>query len=161
MSFLWFAMLYYVRVLAEEEKRAGREERKTRPGVCLSRASLLQRVFSKPIMRALCLQWAPPPTPNCFEPCEVALSIWFFLKSITRALCLQIGGEAPPPPPRNPETSCQIDPIWCSSVPGPRELSKLNLEASPIFSSRPELNNLNNLNPGEGSGGGFRGPGIT
>ena len=49
---------------------------------------------------------------------------------------------------RNPETSCQIDPIWCSSVPGPQELNNVNPEASPIFqlfNSRPELNDLNNF----------------
>ena len=31
MSLLWFTMLYYVRLLAEEEKRTGREEQKTHP----------------------------------------------------------------------------------------------------------------------------------
>ena len=63
---------------------------------------------------------------------------------------------------RNPETSCQIDTIWCSSVPGPREVNNLNPEASAIFklsNSRPELNNLNNLNI-LNRGEGFRGPGI-
>ena len=58
-----------------------------------------------------------------------------------------------------PRASCQIDPIWCSSVSGPRELNNLNPGGSPIFKlfiwgrELNNLNNLNNLNPGGGSGG--------
>ena len=34
---------------------------------------------------------------------------------------------------RTPRASCQIDPIWCSSVSGPRELNNLNPGASPYL----------------------------
>ena len=70
---------------------------------------------------------------------------------------------------RTPRASCQIDPIWCSSVSGPRELNNLNNlnpGGSPIFklfnwgrelNNLNSLNNLNNLNPGEGVRGEARG----
>ena len=37
---------------------------------------------------------------------------------------------------RTPRASCQIDPIWCSSVSGPRELNNLNPGASPYLVSQ-------------------------
>ena len=63
-------------------------------------------------------------------------------------VCVLAGLHAP---------AAKIDPIWCSSVSGPRELNNLNPGASPYlnyFNWGRELNNLNNLNPGGGGLGG-------
>ena len=57
-----------------ETNRQGRTKDPS-PRFFLSRASLLQRVLSKPIMRAFCLQMggtAPPRTPRFFKPCGAA-----------------------------------------------------------------------------------------
>ena len=97
-------------------------------------------------------------------------------------ICSRVPGPHPPPmvsppPPacglnrvylaagcvcvgRTPRASCQIDPIWCSSVSGPRELNNLNNlnpGGSPIFKLFNWGRELNNLNPGEGVRGEARG----
>ena len=120
MSFLWFTMLYHVRLLAENEKRTGREEQKTHPRRFFGAAqACFKECFSKPIMRAFCLQRGggggaqPPPTqPNrFFKPCEVALKHLFETHhtSIVFANCGGGGrGAAPPPPPPKPPAALKL-----------------------------------------------------
>ena len=67
-----------------------------------------------PAARASSQLTPPPPPPEC------GLN-WVYLA----AGCVCVG--------RTPRASCQIDPIWCSSVSGPRELNNLNPRASPYL----------------------------
>ena len=76
MSLLWFTMLYYVRLLAEEEKRTGREEQKTHPRAFFEPRKLASKsAFEAHHASILFANGGgcapapptPPQTPRCFK----------------------------------------------------------------------------------------------
>ena len=74
---------------------------KPNPIACLNRAACFKSYesFSKPIMRALCLQMAG------LSRASLLQSIFVFWRPIMRALRLHTGGSPPPPPPEPPPSS--------------------------------------------------------
>ena len=86
MSLLWFTMLYYVRLLAEEEKRTGREEQKTHPRAFFEPRKLASKSAFEAHHASILFAnggAAPPPNPPAF---------------LSRA------GLRPPAPPTPPQT---------------------------------------------------------
>ena len=102
----------HIIILAEEKKRTGREEGKTHLALFWAIQDCFNALYSKLILRALCLQNEggggggppPPPPPRVFQPCKGALKHIVSLKPVTRGLCLQMGvrGLRPPNPPTPP-----------------------------------------------------------
>ena len=111
-SYVTFMVYYVISCKTATGKRETNRHGRTKdpsPRFFWSRASLLQRVFSKPIMRAFCLQMgggtAPRPQPNrFFKPCEVALKHLFETHHtcIVFANAVRGGGGGLPPPPKPP-----------------------------------------------------------